>query len=171
MQELGTRGIATLRLANLPADSVSAAILNTVTRAPGYSMFARPAYFCAQIALDSPEQRLQIAQSARRSLKKARNVATRMGGAAVAHTKTCKEFMAEFPEYAAASVARFLASGQTSNLLTQKRRVFMVELAKLLAARGWLTFSTLKLNMKTVAWHFGFQFAGSWFSFRRGVTW
>jgi hypothetical protein len=88
-----------------------------------------------------------------------------MGGAAVAHTKTCEEFMAELPEYAAASVARFLASAQTSNLLTQKRRLFMVELAKRLAARGWLTFSTLKLNMKTVAWHFGFQFAGAWFSY------
>lgn len=165
MQELHARDISTLRLANLPADSVSAAILKTVTRASGYSVFARPAYFCARIALDSPEQRLQIAQSARRSLKKARNVAARMGGAAVSHVKTYEEFMAEFPEYAAASVARFLAAGQTSNLLTQKRRWFMGELAKLLAARGWLTFSTLKLNAKTVAWHFGFQFAGAWFSY------
>jgi len=165
MQELHARGISTLRLVNLPADSFSAAILKNVTRASGYSMFARPAYFCARIALDSAEQRLQIAQSARRSLKKAKNVAARLGGAAVAHTKTCEEFMAEFPEYAVASVARFLAVGQTSNLLSEKRRLFMGELAKLLAARGWLTFSTLKLNAKTVAWHFGFQFAGAWFSY------
>ena len=165
MQELGARSIATLCLANLPEDSASTAILKTVARGSGYSVFARPAYFCARIALDSPEQRSQIAQSARRSLKKGKNVAARMGGAVVAHTKTCEEFMAEFPAYATASVARFLTAGQTSNLLTQKRRLFMAELAKLLAARGWLTFSTLKLNAKTVAWHFGFQFAGAWFSY------
>ena len=165
MQELHARGISTLRLPNLPSDSVSAAVLENVPRASGYRMFARPAYFCAQIALDSPEQRLQIAQSARRGLKKAKNVAARMGGTTVSHVRTCEEFMVEFPEYAAASVARFLAVGQTSNLLSEKRRFFMVELAKFLAARGWLTFSTLKLNTKTVAWHFGFQFAGAWFSY------
>jgi CelD/BcsL family acetyltransferase involved in cellulose biosynthesis len=165
MRELHARGITTLRFANLPSDSVSAGVLRKVARASGYSMFERPAYFCARIALDSPEQRLQITQSARRSLKKARNVAARMGGAAVAHRKSYEEFMAEFPEYAAANVARFVGTGQTSNLLTQKRRVFMAELAKLLAAKGWLTFSTLALNGRSVAWHFGFQFAGTWFSY------
>jgi CelD/BcsL family acetyltransferase involved in cellulose biosynthesis len=165
VHELRARGITTLRLANLPADSVSAGVLRTITRASGYSMFERPAYFCARIALDSPEQRLQIAQSTCRSLKKARNVVASMGGAAVAHRKSSEEFMAEFPDYATANVARFLGTGQTSNLLTHERRVFMAELAKLMAARGWLTFSTLHLGGRSVAWHFGFQFTGTWFSY------
>ena len=173
MDELRAQGVKTLRLSNLPADSVSAGVLRTKTRASGYSMFERPAYFCARIELDSPEQRLQIAQSARRSLKKAQNVAARMGGANVAHRRSCAEFMAEFPEYANANVARFLGTGQDSNLLRSERRKFMAELAKLLAARGWLTFSTLGLNGQTVAWHFGFQFAGTWFyylpAFEMGV--
>lgn len=165
MRELRARGIRTLRLANLAADSISARALQTAAEAAGYSLYTRPAYFCPQISLESPEQRAQVLQSARRSLKKGKNVAARMGGTSVAHRRSFEEFIAEFPQYATASVARFLATGQTSNLVFQARRGFMIEVAKLLAARDWLTFSTLSVSGRPVAWHCGFQFAGTWFSY------
>lgn len=165
LNELRKRRLKTLRLENLPADSVSATILRSSAGAYGLAAFERPAYFCPQIPLETAEQRAQIAQSAHRSLKKGRNVAARMGGAAVAHIKDYDEFAAEFPEYAVASVARFLATPQASVLLPRERRDFMMRLAELLSKQGWLTFSTFRLNGKSVAWHFGFQFAGSWFSY------
>jgi len=163
LRELRERDIKTFRFANLPADSASTNVLRAAAKSAGFSALQTPAYFCARISLDSPEQRLQIAQSARRSLKKARKMAARAGGVAIAHRKTWQEFVTEADDYATASVARMLTTGRASNLLYGERRVFMAELAKLLSARGWLTFSTLGIEGRTVAWHFGFQFAGTWF--------
>src|SRR5947207_2987267 len=68
-----------------------------------------------------------------------------------------------FRESAIAHLKRFFAARRVSNLGSQKRRTFLLELGKLLSAQGWLTLSTLKLSGRTIAWNYGFRFGGSWF--------
>jgi len=163
MRELRGMGTAELKLANLPTDSASAQVLRASARASGYSFFARPAYVCAQSALQSEDDRAQIARSARRNLKRARKALAGMGEVAVDHTGTGEKFAAEFPGLATASVARFLSVGRTSSLVGRERRAFLAELANLLSAQGTLALSTLKIGDRTIAWHYGFQYAGVWF--------
>lgn len=163
MQELRGIGARDLRLANLPEDSASAGVLRAAARMSGYASFARPAYFCAQIALHTEEERVQIGRSARRHSKRARKALNGMGEVAVDHAGTVERFTEEFPRLATASVARFLSLGRTSNLVGRERRDFLGELARLLSAQGKLALSTLKVGDRTVAWHYGFQYAGIWF--------
>jgi CelD/BcsL family acetyltransferase involved in cellulose biosynthesis len=163
MRELRGMGTAELTLANLPATSASAAALGAAARASGYATFARPAYFCAQITLQLQEERVGIARSARRNSKRARNALAPLGEVAIDHMGTGERFRAELPGLATANVARFLALGRTSNLVGRERRAFLQELAELLSARGALALSTLKIGDRTVAWHYGFQYAGVWF--------
>jgi len=159
---LRASGIEDLRLANLPADSASTPTLRSAGREFGYSTFSRPAYFCARIELNSPERRSQVAASARRNSKKTRNALAAMGQITLDHRKSWEEFSAEFPEFAAANVCRFLSEGRISNLIFSERRQFLTELARVLSGREWLTMSTLKLEGRTIAWQLGFQFANTW---------
>ena len=173
MRELRVMGTADLKLANLPAASASSAVLRASARKSGYSTFARPAYFCAQITLQSQEERVDIARSARRNAKRARKGLAAMGEVAVQHNATSEMCSAELPGLATAHVARFLTLGRASNLVPRERRAFLAELAKLLSApgvsepgvsaQGTLALSTVKIGDRTVAWHYGFQYAGVWF--------
>jgi len=170
MRELRGMGIAELRLANLPADSASAPVLRTVARTSirrwGYSVFARPAYFCAQVALNSSEDRAQLSQAASHKLKRMTKAAGELRTAIVDHRNTWDEFSAEFPEFAVSHVGRFLSTGEISNLVRQERRAFLIELARLLSAQGWLAVSTLKIDGRSIAWNYGFRFAGKWFYYQ-----
>jgi CelD/BcsL family acetyltransferase involved in cellulose biosynthesis len=157
--ELRRMGIAEFRLANLPADSASGPVLELVADNCGYSIFARPAYLCAQISFDSSETRQKIGKK----LKPTARALSGLGKVTVEHSATWDQFTAEFSRYSTAHVARFLATDRISNLISRQRRAFLVDLARLLTEQGWLAFSTLKLEGRTVAWNYGFRFAGTWF--------
>lgn len=163
MSRLREMGRPELALANLPADSASAMVLRSVARKSGYAIFARPAYLCAQIPLRSAEEREKLAGSARRNSKRAKKALAAMGEVVVDHRGTSERFAVELPALATASVARFLALGRASNLVSRARRRFLEELGRTLSAQGALALSTLKVGDRTVAWHYGFQYAGVWF--------
>src|SRR5947209_5861339 len=154
--ELRKMDIAEFRLANLPADSASGPLFELGAANSGYRVFARPAYLCAQVSFDSSEARQKI-------LKRTTKPLSGLGKVTVEHSATWDEFTAEFSRYSTAHVARFLATGRISNLISRQRREFLVDLARLLTVQGWLAFSTLKLEGRTVAWNYGFRFAGTWF--------
>lgn len=162
VRELHGRGITGLTLANLPAESPSVRVLKSCAKDLGFSLYSRPAYFCARVALNSSEQRQRVARSAHRNSKKTRNALSRLGTISLDHRKKYQEFAAEFPSFLGANIERFLAVGRLSNLISHQRRIFLNELGRLLSERGWLTLSTLRLDSATIAWQLGFQFAGSW---------
>jgi CelD/BcsL family acetyltransferase involved in cellulose biosynthesis len=166
MGELHGMGFAELRLANLPADSPSAAGLRASARASSYSVFARPAYFCAQVGLYSSEERSAVSKVASRKLKRMTKAAAELRGATVEHGNAWEEFSGEFREFATAHVGRFLSAGEVSNLIRRERRTFLMELAKLLSAQGWLAVSALKIDGRSIAWNYGFRFAGKWFYYQ-----
>jgi len=113
--------------------------------------------------LVSDEDRIQTRNSTSSRLKRLSKIWTKRGTVTVSHHQTWDELSSEFPDFATAHVERFLASGLISNLVRHERRAFLLELGKLLSAEGSLTFSTLKLDDRTIAWNYGFRFGAGWF--------
>ena len=61
----------------------------------------------------------------------------------------------------------WLLTGITTYSPGKARRVnFLSELAKLLSGAGWLLLTRLLAGDESVAWNYGFQFAGSWFYYQ-----
>ncbi len=166
MRELCGMGVRELRLASLPADSASAPVLRVAARASGYATFSRPAYLCAQVELKTLEDRARLNQTASHKLKRMTKSAVELRAATVGHSRTWEEFGADFPEFVVSHVGRFLSAGEVSNLVRPQRRVFLMELARLLSSQGWLAVSTLKIDGRSIAWNCGFRFAGSWFYYQ-----
>jgi len=157
--------LPTLRLANLPAGSETARSLLSRAHGHGYFLFSRPAYTCSQIRFSSQEQRESIKQSVQRR-QKFRRCMKAMDGIApvtISHLKSWNTISTVLPHFLKMHVARFLATGRISNLAYGERRIFLAELAKLLSYRGWMVLSRLMLGDRTIAWNYGFQYAGSWF--------
>jgi CelD/BcsL family acetyltransferase involved in cellulose biosynthesis len=163
IEELRRMGFAELRFANVPSDSASASALAAAIKASHYSVFVRAAYVCARALLYTAEDRKQTSKSAIRKLRRMASGEPGGGQIRVVHERDSERVDTEFTQFALAHVGRFLTAGKVSNLVHSERRAFLLELAKLLAVQGWLTFSTLKLDGQTIAWNYGFRFAGSWF--------
>lgn len=161
--ELRRLGVRQLRMTNLPADSASAEGLQLAAPAVGYSVFVRPAYFCSRVPLDSDGSRQQTRTHAKAKLGRMFKAAAQLGEITVSHSNVCDEFESQFPEFATAHIARFLATERVSTLASQERRTFLTELGRLFSQQGWLAFSTVKVGGRSVAWNYGFKFDGTWF--------
>jgi len=79
------------------------------------------------------------------------------------HLTTWEAIEPVLPGFNVAHVARFLARGRISNIVSSQRRAFLSELARLLSQAGWLVLSRMLLADRPIAWNYGFQFQGSWF--------
>jgi len=163
MSELRRQGAREICLANMPADSVSQKSVLSLAKGAGYSTFQRVAYRCARVSIGSLDDRTRTHRSSQNRLKRMSKLWARHGEITVHHHHDWEGLSAEFQDFTVAHVQRFLATGRTSNLISSERRAFLLELGRLLARQGWLALSTLKLNGRTVAWNFGFRFAGKWF--------
>jgi CelD/BcsL family acetyltransferase involved in cellulose biosynthesis len=161
--ELRKLKVERLRLANLPADSATAVELRQTARKSGYSVFSRPAYSCAQVVIDSPENRKLVKESVQRRMRRFSKTVGKNKAVHCSHSRTSDDIAVQLPAFAKAHVARFLATGRISNLARPERRVFLQELSSLLSSSGWITLSRLMVEEQVVAWNYGFQFAGSWF--------
>jgi CelD/BcsL family acetyltransferase involved in cellulose biosynthesis len=165
VSELRHLKVPQLLLANLPADSATARALPFATHALEYSLFSRPAFRCAQVALTSPEKKESVKQSVQRRQMYRRHLKamSKMGPVELRHLRSWKDIAAALPKFERAHIARFVSTGRTSNLASQERHDFIAELAKLLSRQGWITLSSLNVGNDPAAWNYGFQFGGSWF--------
>jgi CelD/BcsL family acetyltransferase involved in cellulose biosynthesis len=163
--ELRSLKIPQLVLANLPADSATSRALPLAAHAHEYSLFARPAFRCAQVVLSSPEQKESIRQSVQRKqmLRRHMKAMSKIAPVELSHLRSWEDISAALPKFEQAHIARFSSTGRVSNLARVERHAFLAELAKLLSGRGWITLTSLNVGDEPVAWNYGFQFAGSWF--------
>ncbi|MFZ0319345.1 MAG: GNAT family N-acetyltransferase [Candidatus Sulfotelmatobacter sp.] len=163
--ELGKIHAASLALANLPADSPTATELRDNSGKHGFHVYIRPAYLCAQVDLGTGDRRRELKTSLvnKKKLRRYLREMEREGPVSFVHLQTPEKIQAALPGFAAAHVARFLATGRTSSLATLERRVFLEELAKRFDKTGVVTLSMLKIQERPVAWNYGFQFGGGWF--------
>jgi CelD/BcsL family acetyltransferase involved in cellulose biosynthesis len=163
--ELRKLDIQQMALANLPVDSTTLAAMREAAGRHGYSCFARTAYVCAQVSFAKLE-RDKKGQPYAPGLKRLRRFEKAMGPQApvrTVHHRSWESVEPFLPEFALAHVGRFLETGRISTLAEGRRRIFLAELAKLLAPHQWLVLSRMTAGEQPVAWHFGFRFHGSWF--------
>jgi CelD/BcsL family acetyltransferase involved in cellulose biosynthesis len=166
--ELAKLHLPILRLANLPADSVTSPLLKECAGEHGYLVFSRPAYQCARILLGSPEERQKLKQTAikRKAFRYYLKGLKKSGPVTVDHLTEWNAVEANLPHFVDAHVARFTAGGRASNLASAERQKFLYILAELLSRAGWLVLTRLLVGDDTVAWNYGFEFAGSWFYYQ-----
>lgn len=154
-----------MALANLPEDSETPAALRTIASRYGFHVYQRPAYLCAQVRLDSAEQRQQLKQAlaGKKKLKRYFRAMEREGPVTFVHLRSREQIQAALPGFVDAHVERFRATHRISSLSTGERRLFLEELARRFSGTGVVNLSVLRIGEQSVAWNYGFQFHGSWF--------
>jgi CelD/BcsL family acetyltransferase involved in cellulose biosynthesis len=165
LQKLSDQGIQTLILANLPADSATVPALSDASPALGYHRLQRHAYWCAQVRLDSVQDRVEISRGSigRKTIRRCLNSLAKEGEVSLRNLRSWDDVSGALPAFSRAHVARFLATQRISNLSRPERRAFLQELSRQFSSSGTLTLSQLSVGEQFVAWNYGFQFAGSWF--------
>ena len=165
LEELCAQGFEQITLTNLPADSGTVEALERVAERNGYGCFARPAYECAQVALDRLQRRPgenRPVLPRKKMLRRFLNAMGRETPVRLDHARSFEAIEPILPEFIHAHIARFLLTGRISNMARQERRVFLRELAKLLAPSGFLALTRMMTD-RAFAWNYGFQFQGTWF--------
>jgi CelD/BcsL family acetyltransferase involved in cellulose biosynthesis len=163
--ELRKQGVDSMAFANLPADSTTLGVLRQAARQERYFCFVRRGYVCAQVSLSLLERRKEgklVAPGGKR-LRRLVNAMAHTAPVRFDHARSWNAVEPILPEFLRAHVARFLEIGRISNLADPKRQEFLTELARLLSGPRWFVLSRLITGEKTVAWHYGFQFRGTWF--------
>ena len=163
--ELRKENFRSIALANIPSTSDTCHALRALKNLPESHVFSRTAYRCGQVVFGSQESREEIRQSLwrKKSFRHDSAALSKLGKLRVVHKVSSEEVLDVLPQFFQAHVARFLAKDQISNIAFPERRVFLLELAKLLSHAGWLKFSCLMAGDRTIAWNYGFEFSGSWF--------
>jgi CelD/BcsL family acetyltransferase involved in cellulose biosynthesis len=156
---------ASIKLANIPADSETVRSLNDKAREHGFYVYLRPGYLCSQVELGESKLRLKLKTelAGKKKMRRYLREMERLGPVTFVHLQSGKEIQTALPEFAEAHVARFRATGRVSSLSTPERRLFLQELARRFEGSGVVTLSQLKIGDRPVAWNYGFQFQGSWF--------
>jgi CelD/BcsL family acetyltransferase involved in cellulose biosynthesis len=152
-------------LSNLPSGSRSVPAIEKAARTCGYHRYARSGYHCAQVLLPDSKERETLRRSvlSKKMLQRNLRAMAKVGPTEFSTEKEWKEIEPALSQFNTAHVARFLDTSRISNLARPERRQFLHELANLLSGKGWFAFSRLKLAEKSIAWNYGFQYAGSWF--------
>ena len=164
LHALHRNGYGDLVLTNFPEDSAAYAALSGAARSSGFHLFKRTAYLCAQVRLaditaDDGTLALPRQKMVRRSLRALGSEFS----VAVLKKSTWEQVSPMLPEFFRAHVARFLFTERISNLIRPERQLFLVELARLLSAEGWLCVSQISVGSRNLAWNYGFNFLGTSF--------
>jgi len=163
--ELHGMRIRDINFANLPADSVTVAALEDMQVSQKYHRFSRTGYICTQVDLKSLERYPDgtVVLPRRKMVRRSLNVFSRENPVWLDHSASSEALDVVLPKFMQAHVARFLYTGRISNIARNERRVFLTELANLLAEQGWIALSRLMSGDRPLAWNYGFHFHGSWF--------
>jgi len=163
LDELRMLGLPTLALANLPANSATSHALESSAAAGGYNLFSQPAFQCAQVLLQTVEQRASVYRSVRhkREGRYLKALAAKVP-VVIDHLKSWDQIAPALPSFSKAHVARFVAMGRISHLASPQRIAFLSELAKLLSSRDWITLNQLRAGEQPIAWLYAFRFARHW---------
>jgi CelD/BcsL family acetyltransferase involved in cellulose biosynthesis len=165
--ELRRLGMQDLVFANLPADSASGNAFQSVAKKHGFHVYIRPAYLCPQVELGvgSERDQLKTTISRKRQLRRCLKAMEREGPVRCTFLRSWSEIQPALGNFVAAHVARFEAKHGHSFLYERERQFFMEQLARRFSDR-YITFTSLLIGDRPVAWSFGFQFQGAWFMYQ-----
>jgi CelD/BcsL family acetyltransferase involved in cellulose biosynthesis len=169
--ELNNRGVRSIILTNLPADSHSVAAISAAAASRQFHLYSRQAYLCARVIAGSIEERVALKKTVASKKRLRRNVREleKLGKVSVRHDTQWEQIEPALVPFGRAHVARFLMTGRISSQIRTERRTFLYELARELSRSGWVAVSRLFVGDIPAAWNYGFQFAGSWFWYQPTV--
>jgi CelD/BcsL family acetyltransferase involved in cellulose biosynthesis len=170
--ELKDRGVRSIILTNLPADSYSVAAISGAAASRKFYLHSRHAYLCARVIAGSMEERAALKKTVASKKRLRRNVREleKLGQVSVRHDTEWEQIEPILAPFGRAHVARFLTTGRISSQTRTERRTFLYELARELSRFGWVAVSRLFVGDIPAAWNYGFQFAGSWFWYQPTVN-
>lgn len=165
LDHIESMALQTLVLANLPADSPTAKILQQASRSRGFSVLARSAYHCAQLRFNSPAERESMKNAATRkeAVRRHLKALSKLGQVEIEHLSEKTDIEHEMPDFSNVHISRFLATGRISNLASRERRMFLREIIQQLSPGRAVVLSRLSVQGRAIAWNFGFCFGKSWF--------
>ena len=163
--ELRRQGIETIVFTNLPADSATVSAVEKNSRRHSFRRFTRTAYLCAQVSLAQLDRRSESnpALPRKKMLRRFLNAMGREHPVRLDHSHSWDAVETILPDFMRSHVARFLIQGRISNVVSGERRIFLVELSRLLSESGWLALTRMISGDRVVAWNYGFQFHNTWF--------
>ena len=165
LEEMKKRSVRGLVLANVPAESYTLNSLTKVVRSHRFHLHQRRAYDCRIIALGDNDQRQAVLQSIGRKEKEKRGLKKlrQLGPIQVTHLTNEQQLEMGLPPIFVAHISRFFATNRKSPLIEPERRIFLMEIWRLMSSAGWLKVSQLEVNGRPIAWNYGFRFFDSWF--------
>jgi CelD/BcsL family acetyltransferase involved in cellulose biosynthesis len=169
LRSLAQEGIVTMVLANLPAESAS---VDEIKHNKTFKSFLRTGYICAHIQLGSEEDKKTLSETLfkKKVLRHSMNALQRIGRVTLSHDLGAGLERGVVERFCKTHIARFLATGRISNLANARRRVFLRELAGLLAESGWFDLSTLRAGTFVLGMNYGFRFQGSRFWYQPTIV-
>jgi CelD/BcsL family acetyltransferase involved in cellulose biosynthesis len=165
LAELRRAGVPSLVLTSIPAESATIKAMPSAARENGYHLFVRPTAVCTQVDLGSEAERdkLKTALGKKKIFRYSMNSLVREGPVSFRHLVTWEAIAPVLSNFSVAHVARFLAMGRISNIVSARRRLLLSELGSLLSESGRVVVSQMLVGERPIAWNYGFQFQGSWF--------
>lgn len=169
--ELSNHRNSRLVLTNLPTDSASVHAISEAAPKFGYHLHMRPAYACARVLLGAGDDREQLKQSVlgKKRLRRNMRELQKREAVSVVHDADSNRIQELLETFSHVHVTRFLETGKLSSLLSPERRTFLSELTREAGRNGWVVMSRLLSGKVAASWHYGFQFAGSWFWYQPTV--
>jgi CelD/BcsL family acetyltransferase involved in cellulose biosynthesis len=150
-------------LCNIPANSASLAGLAQAVAASGLYLAEEARIRCPAMLLEEDRGRAQELIN-RYSVRRPLNWFKKRGNVSFRHVGSLEDVSALLPAFFEQHIRRWRAAGKPSLFEQARQRAFYASLATSVHGPGWLLFSVLELDNVPIAFHFGFDYAGS-------VTW
>ena len=165
LHELKRLNISEFVISNLPHTSQTREIIGLVAKRMGYHSVNGSKTVCPRVSLAEADERIAVKDSVNRKQSAQRHLAalTKIGDIDISHLRNWSEISRDLPCFFHQHIARFLATRRVSPFIKDERRLFLVKLAELLSAKGWMALSRLSVGKRGVAWNFGFEFGDKWF--------
>ncbi len=149
-----------IELNNIPSLSQTTEIVREVCDQNGYSTIIEEQFLCPTLLISGHEAEAQGILN-KPSLRRRQNYYRRIGSLEFHDLSTAAEIGPYLERFFAQHIARWNNGSGPSLFNRPANRAFYEELTRNLSGTGWLLFSVVESNGHPVAFHYGFDYAGS----------
>ena len=148
------------RLYHVPGDSRTGARLRAAGERLGLQWYDEGGSAAPRLSLSDPQQARAATQ--KESLRRHEAFFQRGGRLEVSTVTKAAAILPQLPEFFAQHIARWSATPHPSLFLDPLRRDFYARVTQSLDPTGWLRFTRVDWEDRTIAFHFGFCYRGSY---------
>lgn len=149
-----------LDFGNLQESSATPGLLRTAGAEAGFTVNVEQQFLCPTLLVEGHEAEARHIL-AKPSLRRRVDYFSRMGPLSVRDVTTAAEILPRLEAFFAQHVARWARTPSPSLFTDEHNRRFYRELVTAFDGSGWLLFSTIEANGRTLACHLGFDYDGA----------